>query len=255
MSDVANPLAEIVGPRNLFAGDAIPEEYTHDEALTATPQKPAYVGEAGDGRRGRGALEVRDRASCAGDSARFRLRLVGRGAAGRGRLADLVRADERGSGGRRRQPRRGGPARRDADRAGRRDRRGGPALHGVPGRALVEPRRQRRDERRRHARGQVRRDPQQRARPAGRAADRRDHPHRRQDVEDLHRLRPHPADHRLGGHARAGDRGDRQAGARGSTHSATVLAPFADFDQVMATVPKIISSGLGPTIVEYIDTC
>ncbi len=27
-------------------------------------------------------------------------------------------------------------------------------------------------------------------------------------------------------------------------HGATVLAPFGDFDQVMAAVPKIISSGL-----------
>ena len=29
-------------------------------------------------------------------------------------------------------------------------------------------------------------------------------------------------------------------------HGATVLAPFDDFDQVMAAVPKIISSGLAP---------
>lgn len=36
-------------------------------------------------------------------------------------------------------------------------------------------------------------------------------------------------------------------------HGATVLAPFDDFDQVMAAVPKIISSGLAPNIVEYID--
>ncbi len=36
-------------------------------------------------------------------------------------------------------------------------------------------------------------------------------------------------------------------------HGATVLAPFGDFDEVMAAVPKIISSGLNPTIVEYID--
>lgn len=36
-------------------------------------------------------------------------------------------------------------------------------------------------------------------------------------------------------------------------HGATVLAPFGDFDQVMAAVPKIISSGLAPSIVEYID--
>jgi glycolate oxidase len=36
-------------------------------------------------------------------------------------------------------------------------------------------------------------------------------------------------------------------------HGATVLAPFGGLDQIMAAVPKIISSGLGPTIVEYID--
>ena len=36
-------------------------------------------------------------------------------------------------------------------------------------------------------------------------------------------------------------------------HSATVLAPFADFDQVMAAVPKILVSGLVPYILEYID--
>jgi glycolate oxidase len=36
-------------------------------------------------------------------------------------------------------------------------------------------------------------------------------------------------------------------------HSATVLAPFADFDQVMEAVPRILASGLGPYILEYID--
>jgi glycolate dehydrogenase FAD-linked subunit len=36
-------------------------------------------------------------------------------------------------------------------------------------------------------------------------------------------------------------------------HSATVLAPFADFDQVMEAVPKILASGLVPYILEYID--
>lgn len=35
--------------------------------------------------------------------------------------------------------------------------------------------------------------------------------------------------------------------------SATVLAPFADFDQVMQAVPKILASGLAPYILEYID--
>ena len=34
----------------------------------------------------------------------------------------------------------------------------------------------------------------------------------------------------------------------------TVLAPFADFDQVMEAVPRILASGLVPSILEYIDT-
>ncbi|WP_158887038.1 FAD-binding oxidoreductase [Amycolatopsis anabasis] len=37
-------------------------------------------------------------------------------------------------------------------------------------------------------------------------------------------------------------------------HGATVLAPFNDLDQVMRAVPKILSSGLAPSILEYIDT-
>ncbi|WP_329066874.1 FAD-binding oxidoreductase [Amycolatopsis sp. NBC_01480] len=36
-------------------------------------------------------------------------------------------------------------------------------------------------------------------------------------------------------------------------HGATVLAPFDDLDQVMAVVPKILASGLAPHILEYID--
>ena len=61
---------------------------------------------------------------------------------------------------------------------------------------------QRRHLRRRAARAQVRRDPQLRARARGRAAHRRGDPHRRAAVEGRRRLRPHPAAHRLGGHAR-----------------------------------------------------
>lgn len=36
-------------------------------------------------------------------------------------------------------------------------------------------------------------------------------------------------------------------------HGTTVLAPFADFDRVMAAVPEVVSSGLAPHILEYID--
>lgn len=36
-------------------------------------------------------------------------------------------------------------------------------------------------------------------------------------------------------------------------HSATVLAPFDNLEQVMAAVPRILASGLAPSILEYID--
>lgn len=36
-------------------------------------------------------------------------------------------------------------------------------------------------------------------------------------------------------------------------HAATVLAPFDDFHPAMTAVPKIIATGLAPSIVEYID--
>jgi len=36
-------------------------------------------------------------------------------------------------------------------------------------------------------------------------------------------------------------------------HSATVLAPFRTLDQVMHAVPRVVASGIGPLILEYID--
>jgi len=36
-------------------------------------------------------------------------------------------------------------------------------------------------------------------------------------------------------------------------HAATVLAPFATLDEITTAVPKIVGSGIGPLIVEYID--
>jgi glycolate oxidase len=43
MGDVATALAEIVGAEHVLTGDAINEDYSHDEALTATARRPAYV--------------------------------------------------------------------------------------------------------------------------------------------------------------------------------------------------------------------
>ncbi|HEX8804206.1 MAG TPA: FAD-binding oxidoreductase [Acidimicrobiales bacterium] len=37
------------------------------------------------------------------------------------------------------------------------------------------------------------------------------------------------------------------------THAATLLAPFATLDEVTAAVPRIVGSGVGPLILEYID--
>src|SRR3954471_15568606 len=36
-------------------------------------------------------------------------------------------------------------------------------------------------------------------------------------------------------------------------HNATVLAPFRTLDEVMHAVPRVVASGIGPLIVEYID--
>ena len=47
MSDIATRLAMIVGNHNLLTGDAIPEDYSHDEELTHPPQQPAYVAKPG----------------------------------------------------------------------------------------------------------------------------------------------------------------------------------------------------------------
>ena len=36
-------------------------------------------------------------------------------------------------------------------------------------------------------------------------------------------------------------------------HATTVLAPFSDLEQITDTVPRIVASGIGPLILEYID--
>jgi glycolate oxidase len=37
-------------------------------------------------------------------------------------------------------------------------------------------------------------------------------------------------------------------------HSATVMAPFATLEEIAAAVPRVVASGIGPLICEYIDT-
>ena len=148
MDDVTAQLAEIVGDKNLLTGDAISEDYAHDEALSATPQKPAYVAKPATAEEVAGLLRL---------ASEHRLPVTARGSGsglsgaarpGGRRPADLFRADERCARGRRGQPRRRRPAGRDAGRAGRQDGRSRAELHRVPGRIVRQRRRERRDQRR-----------------------------------------------------------------------------------------------------------
>ena len=43
MTDLVALFADVVGPTHLLTGDAISEDYGHDEALTMPPQRPAYL--------------------------------------------------------------------------------------------------------------------------------------------------------------------------------------------------------------------
>jgi glycolate oxidase len=58
VTDVAAQLAEIVGDKNILIGDAISEDYAHDEALSATPQKPTYVAKPATAEEVAGLLKV-----------------------------------------------------------------------------------------------------------------------------------------------------------------------------------------------------
>ena len=90
-------------------------------------------------------------------------------------------------------------------------------LPGLPRRGQRQPRRQRRHQRGRYARGQVRRDAAPGPRARGGPRDRRGHPHRRQVRQVDLRLRPDTADRRLRGHARGGDRGDPPTAIHGTS--------------------------------------
>jgi glycolate oxidase len=47
MADLAARLADVVGGEHVVDGDAAGDDYAHDEALTATPQSPAFVVQPG----------------------------------------------------------------------------------------------------------------------------------------------------------------------------------------------------------------
>jgi glycolate oxidase len=58
MADLAARLSEIVTPEHVLTGDAISDDYAHDEALTATPQVPAAVVRPGTTGEVSGVLRV-----------------------------------------------------------------------------------------------------------------------------------------------------------------------------------------------------
>src|ERR1700752_3079674 len=58
MSDMTARFSEIVGNHNLLTGDAIPDDYFHDEVLTTAPQKPAYVAKPATAHQGGGLLKA-----------------------------------------------------------------------------------------------------------------------------------------------------------------------------------------------------
>src|SRR5271157_1758014 len=136
-------------PRGLF-----PRRSVDDGAAEARVRRQTRMR-----RRGFAAAESRLGTWRAGDGPRVRDRLVGRGDSAGRRAGDLLRADERGPGGRYDQPGSRRATRCDPDRAGRRDRLCRAELHGSTGRAVLQRRWQRRNQRRRDARGQVRDSP------------------------------------------------------------------------------------------------
>ena len=77
--------------------------------------------------------------------------------------------------------------------------------------------------------------------------------HGRQVREGDHGLRPHAARGRLRGNARARHRSDAAA-LPAPQFASTVLAPFATLEDVTTAVPHVVISGIGPLLVEYIDT-
>jgi glycolate oxidase len=58
MADLAARLSKIVTPEHVLTGDAISDDYAHDEALTATPQAPAAVVRPGTTGEVSGVLRV-----------------------------------------------------------------------------------------------------------------------------------------------------------------------------------------------------
>ena len=65
MSDIVEALTDLVGPDAVSVGDAISDDYTHDEALTATAQRPLAVVRPANAAEVAGVVELAARAGVA----------------------------------------------------------------------------------------------------------------------------------------------------------------------------------------------
>ena len=211
MGDLVERLVDAVGRENVRTGTEVHDDYTHDEALTATPVVPLAVVTPGSTRPGGRRPAGGRRDGDAGHGPGQRDRSLGRlGAPGR-RDRGLVRKDERDPGDRHREPRGRGPAGRDPGGAGPGHGRARSRLPGLPGREQRLVGRQRGHQRRRDAGHQIRGDPSSGPGPRSRPGHRRGDPDGWEVREGLDRLRPDPAHRRLGRDARSGHRSDREA--------------------------------------------
>ncbi|OSC41898.1 FAD-binding oxidoreductase [Mycobacterium decipiens] len=252
MSDMAARFSEIVGNANVLTGDAIPEDYAHDEELTGPPQQPAYVAKPATAQE---VAQLLVAASENGVPVTARGSGCGLSGAARPRQGGLLISFERMN------------AVLQVDTANQvavvqpgvtlSDLDAATADYGLG--YMVYP-----GELSSSVGGNVGTNAGgMRAVKYGIA---------RQNVLGLQAVLPTGEIIRTGGKIAKVSTGydltQLIVGSEGTLalatevivklhprldHNASVLAPFADFDQVMAAVPKVLASGLAPYILEYLD--
>ncbi len=253
MGDVAARFAEIVGDKNMLTGDAVSDDYAHDEALTETPQKPAYVAKPATAQEVAELLKV---ASAHGVPVTARGSGSGLSGAARPLEGGLLISFERMN------------AVLEIDKDNQ-------VAVVQPGVTLAEL-----DARTAEAGLSYTVYPGELSASVGGNVGTNAGGMRavkygvtRNNVLGLQAVLPTGEIIRTGGKVSKVSTGydltQLIIGSEGTLalatevivklyprldHGATVLAPFGDFDQVMAAVPKILVSGLAPAILEYIDS-
>jgi glycolate oxidase len=252
MSDMTARLAEIVGNHNLLAGDAIPENYWHDEELHSPPQQPAYVAKPASAQE---VAQLLQAASEHGVPVTARGSGSGLSGAARPREGGLLISFERMN------------AVLEVDTTNQ-------VAVVQPGVTLTELDAATADAGLRYmvAPGELSSSVGGNVGTNAGGMRAVKYGVARHNVLGLQAVLPSGEIIRTGGKIAKVSTGydltQLIVGSEGTLalatevivklyprldHSATVLAPFADFDQVMVAVPKILASGLVPYILEYID--